>query len=426
MAYILTSCFAYLIEMVAVVIMFLNIFTAKKSVPTVLIFGLLIYTVPTVLFLLADNLYLNFTMFFIASFIFGYFMFECSKICALILAVILDALMLGSEFLTMNLLTIVMGTTLTEYKSTDFMFFLLVFISKMFFFLSCQFMSHFKFLFNKNASTKTPVWLIIYPLCTIFVYVLLWKISFNYQFTNSIKIAIIFACSISIVAIAATYLLYNQSIKKELAVFKLQTELDRINIDEAYYKILDHQNEELKKFVHDEKNHLIVIKSLTDNEEILNYIDDIYDDLQQYSTSGKTNNKMLDLIVNKYSMLCEADSIRFDVIIKTANLAFIENIDLTALLSNILDNAVEAARKSIDKSIELSINKINGFDVITCVNSCDAKPETVSGVLKTTKSNKNIHGIGTKSIKRIVDKYSGSYEWEYDDEKKEFSTYIMF
>lgn len=426
MAYILTSCFAYLIEMVAVAIMFLNIFTAKKSVPTVLIFGLLIYTVPTVLFLLADNLYLNFTMFFIASFIFGYFMFECSKICALILAVILDALMLGSEFLTMNLLTIVMGTTLTEYKSTDFMFFLLVFISKMFFFLSCQFMSHFKFLFNKNASTKTPVWLIIYPLCTIFVYVLLWKISFNYQFTNSIKIAIIFACSISIVAIAATYLLYNQSIKKELAVFKLQTELDRINIDEAYYKILDHQNEELKKFVHDEKNHLIVIKSLTDNEEILNYIDDIYDDLQQYSTSGKTNNKMLDLIVNKYRMLCEADSIRFDVIIKTANLAFIENIDLTALLSNILDNAVEAARKSIDKSIELSINKINGFDVITCVNSCDAKPETVSGVLKTTKSNKNIHGIGTKSIKRIVDKYNGSYEWEYDDEKKEFSTYIMF
>lgn len=426
MAYILTSCFAYLIEMVAVAIMFLNIFTAKKSVPTVLIFGLLIYTIPTVLFLLADNLYLNFTMFFIASFIFGYFMFECSKICALILAVILDALMLGSEFLTMNLLTIVMGTTLTEYKSTDFMFFLLVFISKMFFFLSCQFMSHFKFLFNKNASTKTPVWLIIYPLCTIFVYVLLWKISFNYQFTNSIKIAIIFACSISIVAIAATYLLYNQSIKKELAVFKLQTELDRINIDEAYYKILDHQNEELKKFVHDEKNHLIVIKSLTDNVEILSYIDDIYDDLQQYSTSGKTNNKMLDLIVNKYRMLCEADSIRFDIIIKTANLAFIENIDLTALLSNILDNAVEAARKSIDKSIELSINKINGFDVITCVNSCDAKPETVSGVLKTTKSNKNIHGIGTKSIKRIVDKYNGSYEWEYDDEKKEFSTYIMF
>lgn len=426
MAYILTSCFAYLIEMLGVAIMFLNVFNAKRNVPLILFFGVMIFVGPTIIFLSVDNLYLNFVVFLIANFLFAYLMFDCTKTAALILSVILDALMIGTEFLSMNLLTVVMGTELKDYRSTDFMYFLFVFISKMLYFLACQLMSHFKFLFNKKSNTKTPVWLIIYPICTIFVYVLLWKISFNYQFTNSIKVSIIFACLISIVAIAATYLLYNQSIKKELAVFKLQTELDRINIDEAYYKILDHQNEELKKFVHDEKNHLIVIKSLTDNIEILNYIDDIYNDLQQYSTSGKTNNKMLDLIVNKYRMLCEADSIRFEVIIKTANLSFIENTDLTALLSNVLDNAVEAAKNSKEKFVELSINKANGFDMLTCVNSCDTKPETSSGFLKTTKPNKEYHGIGTKSIKRIADKYNGSYEWEYDDEKKEFSTYIMF
>lgn len=426
MPYILTSCFAYLIEMIAVAIMYLNIFNAKKNVPTVLAVGILIFTVPTALFLTVDNLYLNCIVFFIANFAFGYLMFDCSKVSALILSVILDALMLGTEFLAMNVLTVVMNTELKDYKITDFMFFLFIFISKMLYFLACQVLSHFKFLFNKNTNTKTPVWLIIYPLCTMFVCVLLWNISFNYQFSNSIKVTVIITCIMSIVAIAATYLLYNQSVKKELEVFKLQTELDRMNIDEAYYKVLDHQNEELKKIVHDEKNHLTVIKSLTDNEEISNYVDEIYNNLKRYSTSGNTNNKMLDLIINKYRLLCEADDIRFDVIIRTANLSFIENTDLTALLSNILDNAIESARKTVGRSIELSINKANNFDMLTCVNSCDTKPEEISGILKTTKSNKKTHGIGTKIIKQIVEKYNGNYEWEYDESKKEFSTYIMF
>ena len=426
MPYILTSCFAYLIEMIAVAIMYLNIFNAKKNVPTVLAVGILIFTVPTALFLTVDNLYLNCIVFFIANFVFGYLMFDCNKVSALILSVILDALMLGTEFLAMNVLTVVMNTELKDYKITDFMFFLFIFISKMLYFLACQLLSHFKFLFNRKTNTKTPVWLIIYPLCTMFVYVLLWNISFNYQFSNSIKVTVIITCIMSIVAIAATYLLYNQSVKRELEVFKLQTEIDRMNIDEAYYKILDHQNEELKKIVHDEKNHLTVIKSLTDNEEVSNYVDEIYDNLKRYSTSGNTNNKMLDLIINKYRLLCEADGIRFDVIIRTANLSFIENTDLTALLSNILDNAVESARKTVGRSIELSINKANNFDMLTCVNSCDIKPEEISGILRTTKSNKKTHGIGTKIIKQIVEKYNGNYEWEYDENKKEFSTYIMF
>ena len=96
------------------------------------------------------------------------------------------------------------------------------------------------------------------------------------------------------------------------------------------------------------------------------------------------------------------------------------------MLSNILDNAVEAVKESKIKKIDLSINKANGFDMLTCVNSSDIKPHSVAGTLKTTKDNKRFHGIGVKSIKRIVGKYKGSYDWEYDSEKHEFLTYIMF
>lgn len=156
------------------------------------------------------------------------------------------------------------------------------------------------------------------------------------------------------------------------------------------------------------------------------YVDTVQQKVDKYSFSGKTKNKMLDLILNKYRVLCEEDNIDFYINIRTANLSYIENTDLTSLLSNILDNAIEAAKSTSEKMIDLSINRVNGSDMLTCVNSSDMKPVSVSGILKTTKSDKTFHGMGTKSIRRIVNKYKGEYEWDYDEMKKEFSVFIMF
>ncbi|MDY5991666.1 MAG: ATP-binding protein [Oscillospiraceae bacterium] len=112
--------------------------------------------------------------------------------------------------------------------------------------------------------------------------------------------------------------------------------------------------------------------------------------------------------------------------IKTANLSYFENSDLTTLLGNILDNAVEAARDSERRKIDLSLNKMNGFDILTCTNSSDNRPCVVGNNLKTTKKEADLHGLGIKSIKRIAKKYSGSFEWSYDDAQKEFTVYVAF
>lgn len=432
MAYVLTTFFAHLIEMFSAVIMFFNIFNVKKTVSVTLFYGTCIFTLLSVVFLMVDNFVVNIITYLIANFILAFFFFECTAFSAVILAIVLDACVVGTEFLSMNFLTIIFDTELKDYDSTDFKYFLFGIISKLIYFLLCQLISHFTFLIRqKNTDdgkkiSKTPLFLLIYPLSSVFVCGLFWKISFEHQFSKNINIVIVFACIFFLISIVATYLLYNQTAKKEAEVYSLQSELERKNIDEAYYKVLDYQNEELKTLVHDEKNHLSVIKSFSSIDEVEKYVDRIYDDLNKYSSSGKTKNKMLDLILNKYKVLCEEDNIDFYVNIRTANLSFMENTDLTTMLSNILDNAIEAAKNSNEKKIDLSINRVNGSDMLTCVNSSDVKPVSVSGVLKTTKEDKKFHGAGTKSIKRMVNKYKGEYEWDYDEEEKEFSTLIMF
>lgn len=88
--------------------------------------------------------------------------------------------------------------------------------------------------------------------------------------------------------------------------------------------------------------------------------------------------------------------------------------------------AVEAAKLSNRKSIDLSINRVNKFDVLTCSNSCDSKPYAIGKTLRTTKSDTCFHGLGVNSIKNIVNKYDGSFEWNYNEDAQEFVIYISF
>lgn len=439
MTYYLTLALAYIIEMISVTFMLQNGYTPKRKLSQTVLFGTLLFSVAFAAFVLFDNLYVNFATSFFVVFVYSHFFFNCNLMTSVIFAVILDASMVGTEFLSMNVLTLVFKTSLYNYKSSNLIFFLLVITSKILYFIVCQIVSHIDSYikgktghFGKNempenvSKSKMPLFFLVYPVCTMLACTLFWIMSSNYTFSPQLNMAIMIVCVLFLAAIVATYFLYDQAAKKEAELYRLNSELEKMRIDEEYYKVLDYQNEELKTFVHDEKNHLSVIKSLSGNPQVDEYIEKIYGDLKKYSAVGSSKNKMLDLIINKYRVLCETENVDFDVNIKTSNLSFMNDTDLTALMSNILDNALEAAKHSSRRTIDLSINFSNGHDVLTCVNSCDKKPIFDSGVLKTTKQDKKYHGLGTKSIKNISGKYGGDCVWEYDERKNEFAMYIMF
>ena len=140
---------------------------------------------------------------------------------------------------------------------------------------------------------------------------------------------------------------------------------------------------------------------------------------------GSTDNKLLDLLIGKYRVLCDERGVSFTVNIKTANLSFMSEPDLTCLVCNILDNALEAAAASPEKTVELSINKINGFNVLTCRNSCEREPRSRGGELLSSKTSPGYHGNGMRIIRRVAAKYNGKLDWEYREKTKEFSLSIL-
>ena len=111
---------------------------------------------------------------------------------------------------------------------------------------------------------------------------------------------------------------------------------------------------------------------------------------------------------------------------QTANLEYINNVELSIILNNALDNAVESARESKEKIIELSLRHINNMDLLSIVNSCDMPPITQGEKLVTTKRQSKNHGFGSKIIEKHTKSNNGNYEWFYDEKEKRFHLSLLF
>ena len=111
--------------------------------------------------------------------------------------------------------------------------------------------------------------------------------------------------------------------------------------------------------------------------------------------------------------------------VKSCNLKRLDDIDLVAILGNLMDNAVTASAKSKDKKISLETTQRNGYSVIIISNSCDSAPMIQGGQLVTSKDDKKLHGFGLKSVAKTLKRYNGDFSWEYNELYHEFIVTVM-
>lgn len=130
-------------------------------------------------------------------------------------------------------------------------------------------------------------------------------------------------------------------------------------------------------------------------------------------------------MIHKFSVDCEIRGICFDYDVKLCNLNMIEDIDLVAILGNLIDNAILAAEKSKQRWVSLATAQRNSYSIIVITNSCDTPPKHNGNRLITSKIDNHVHGFGLKSVKKTLRKYEGDFELEYDDKNKEFAVTVM-
>lgn len=204
----------------------------------------------------------------------------------------------------------------------------------------------------------------------------------------------------------------NNELKNKILLYEQQCKMQY-----EYYSNLDSKYRSSRKIIHDMKNHLQTIEELykfNQNEKAQQYSKNMYKLFDKFVQKYYTSNRVLNIIINDKAQRAEVFCIDFNCKIGEVTLEFIEDIDLTTIFSNLLDNAIEGTKNVFnDKYICLKVDKFNDFIVINITNSINSKPIKSKEIFKSTK--KNHEAIGLINVKMALEKYKGDMRIDYSD-----------
>lgn len=424
MTYIAIISLTYFMEMLIAYFFFSQIGERKvTSIKCVLVGTLLFESGALVNFLLSNIVWVNTIYFLVISLLFGFICYKIKFTRLIFYSALLDIFSTALEFATIFLVSAITNTDTKAYLNQIDMLILELVISKLLYFLICGITAQLAK--KEKVNIKFPLVLYMYPITVIAGLLVFWDICVNSDIIYQQKIALAVISLALFFSVVLLFIMYQHNIEKENELFLLQNELDKIETDKTYYDILEKQNQDLLIYAHDTKKHLSAINELNENSVIADYINDMVTALKAHSKTSHSGNHMLDVILNRYETECELKSIDFSYDVKLCNLDFLENYDLVTILGNLLDNAVRAAENTENAFISFYTHYTNTYAVLEISNKCNTPPVFSNNELLTTKVNKRQHGLGIKSVKRTLKKYSGDLEWKYNDKDNIFTAVVM-
>ena len=215
-------------------------------------------------------------------------------------------------------------------------------------------------------------------------------------------------------------LFYRVNRQREMESEIARLKQEQAEIVERDYQALRRTYEGNAKLYHDLHNHIEAIYQCLlqgDTEEAARYCEDLRTPVREISQTVWTGDKALDYLISSKMALAEQEQIKTKVNIEYPHNTNIRSVDLTTILGNLLDNALEAAQAAPDglRFLNLTIRRINAMLIIKVENGYGHDLKREDGKLLTTKSNRAFHGWGLKSVQTAADRYDGTISTDDKD-----------
>lgn len=223
---------------------------------------------------------------------------------------------------------------------------------------------------------------------------------------------------LSILAIAINIYIVIEIKKENEERLKEKRAYNRLESKSDYYEKVEESQNQIRRLYHDMNNHLYNIQMMSkSSEDASDYIVSLQNELKEARKTRLSGNSLFDIIVDEKMNICKNKGIEFDIDVDSKNTGFIKNIDMSSILANILDNAIEACDKmtSNKKYIKLTSMWADDMFVIICENSKENEVKKIGDSFVTDKLNKSEHGIGIKSVEKSVKNYDGNMMIFCDD-----------
>ncbi len=178
------------------------------------------------------------------------------------------------------------------------------------------------------------------------------------------------------------------------------------------YQDLESKFRQSQKIVHDMNRHLRVLRDSiqqTQDKQSERYITDLEEIASQLVPPIRNQNRILEIILNTIFERCREKNIKLEMDIEDFSLDFLSDIDIIAIFSNLLDNAIDAC-DAIDKGkeIKVSLNKCLNLMILEVTNF--VQPNHIVSLNRSAKTGHM--GLGITIINQAVEKYNGVFSWK--------------
>lgn len=282
-----------------------------------------------------------------------------------------------------------------------------------------------KFKYNNKLSSKELVLLMLVPIVSIIslsflMYAIINKIaSSEYIFIGMIGIVFINIISYYL------FVVLNKEYEDKARLYIINKQYKNEKQTTKQIQALFEQLGSLRHDIDKRLSYVLIMLENGNSDKAIEYINETINKLPLVQNVIKTENEFFNAVVNSKIVECNEKNIYINIAVMKNALEFISAEDIYVLFGNLLDNAIEAAEKSVGKKIFVDVRKQKSYISIVIKNSISESVLTNNPELKTTKTNsEGIHGFGTKSVDMIVKKYSGMIDY-YENEGKEFCCDIL-
>lgn len=223
------------------------------------------------------------------------------------------------------------------------------------------------------------------------------------------------------------YLIHSIT-ERELRLREYAVFCEKVKNETAMYRSVSENLEKQRKRTHEYKNQLAAISALAAEgsyQEMRAYIEQIETTLQHRMDTVDTNHVIVNAILNTKYREAVSKGIVFVLKVNDLSALKIKDEDIVVILSNLLNNALEACERCEEKRIKLKFVLENGQAVISVKNSMAAEPVVENGKVLTSKTKDTAeHGMGIQNVAEAVEKYGGRYMMDYGQGEFQFSILI--
>lgn len=218
------------------------------------------------------------------------------------------------------------------------------------------------------------------------------------------------------------YLDQQKQALQDYAILKHSMKLEQDNV-QAWMNAYSNQ----RKQTHEFQNQLAVICGLAQREapdgKLLPFVTQLLQTDLSDSLFVNTGRAVVDVILNQKHAVAQSKGVTLQVQLDDLRDFALPDEALVVVLSNLIDNAIEACEKNKDpghKTIRLNMNADPEANFLYIENPTEQPVIIVNNHIVTTKKSIAEHGYGLKNISTILSQYDAEYALDYQEETRMF------